>query len=170
MSSEGGLRPHLCQSQVTLLVRPVPRDAQLSSADRRKLKHFARMLSRRLANAAGFTCLLTSDQELRKLNHSFLGHDYPTDVLSFPSGGGIGDLGEMAISIGRAQEQAFEFGNSRLDEIRILMLHGILHLTGFDHQNDRGEMARQERKWRGEFGLPETLISRNRAPRKASKR
>jgi probable rRNA maturation factor len=170
MPSEGGLRPHFSQSQVTLLFRAVPPDAQLSLADRRKLKDFAGRLSQRLANAAGFTCLLTNDQELRKLNHSFLGHDYTTDVLSFPSGRRSGDLGEMAISIGRAQEQAFEFGHSHLDEIRILMLHGVLHLTGLDHESDRGGMARQERKWRGKFGLPETLISRNRVRRKASKR
>jgi probable rRNA maturation factor len=169
MSPEGGLRPHFSPTQVTLLFRALPRDAQLSSVDRRKLKYFGSLLSQKLADAAGFTCLLTNDHELRKLNHSFLGHDYVTDVLSFPSGRRGADLGEMAISVGRAREQAFEFGHSHLDEIRILMLHGMLHLTGLDHERDRGKMARQERKWRGEFDLPEALLSRNRRTRKASK-
>jgi probable rRNA maturation factor len=58
--------------------------------------------------------------------------------------------------------QAREFGHSLVDEIRILMLHGILHLTGMDHHRDRGEMARAEYKWRNEFSLRATLISRTR--------
>jgi probable rRNA maturation factor len=69
-------------------------------------------------------------------------------------------LGEIAISVERAEAQARSFGHSRLDEIRILMLHGLLHLSGMDHENDRGEMARAEAHWRAQFGLPETLIAR----------
>ena len=104
--------------------------------------------------------MLTDDAELHRLNHAFLHHDYPTDVLSFPSHNGLGQLGEMAISIERAALQAREFGHPRIDEIRILMLHGLLHLGGMDHESDRGEMARAEAAWRSEFGLPETLIGR----------
>jgi probable rRNA maturation factor len=106
---------------------------------------------------------------LQRLNRSFLGNDYPTDVLSFPAYSGADDLGEMAISIDRATAQADKFGHSRLDEIRILMLHGLLHLTGHDHESDNGEMAQAERKWRRTLGLPATLIDRSRTRRGAAK-
>ncbi len=92
-----------------------------------------------------------------------MGHDYATDVLSFPSAGN-GDLGELAISAERAAVQAEHFGHSRLDEIRVLMLHGVLHLTGLDHERDRGKMARAEGRWRTEFQLPGTLIARTAKP------
>ncbi len=95
---------------------------------------------------------------MRRLNREFLDKDYATDVLSFPSeDAGLGDL---AISAERAEEQAQEFGHSRLDEMRLLMLHGVLHLMGHDHEEDSGEMARAERKWREHFQLPPTLIAR----------
>ncbi len=163
MSPEGGKRP-------TLLFRALPKQPRISPADRRELKSFADLLSEKLANAAGFTCLFTGDGELRRLNNSFLGHNYPTDVLSFPTANGNGDLGEMAISIARAKAQADQFGHSYLDEIRILMLHGFLHLTGLDHERDQGEMARAEQKWRDVFGLPSTLIARSRVSRGVAKR
>ena len=92
---------------------------------------------------AEFQCLITGDEELRRLNRQFLGKDYPTDVLSFPAGDDD-MLGEIAISAERAAEQAREFGHSVEDEIRILMLHGVLHLAGMDHERDRGAMARAE--------------------------
>ncbi len=66
----------------------------------------------------------------------------------------------MAISADRAEAQAVEFGHTRMDELRILMLHGLLHLAGMDHEHDSGEMARAERKWRAELNLPEPLIAR----------
>ena len=68
----------------------------------------------------------------------------------------------MAISMERAAAQALAFGHTCLDEIRILMLHGVLHLIGLDHENDCGEMAKAERQWRSEFELPKTLIARSR--------
>lgn len=163
MSSEGGKRP-------TLLFRALPKQPRLDAVDRRELKDFAASLAKNLADASRFTCLLTGDRELQRLNRSFLGNDYPTDVLSFPAYDSTGDLGEMAISIDRAKVQADEFGHSCVDEIRILMLHGLLHLAGHDHERDNGEMARAERKWRRTFGLPATLIARGRTRRGAVKR
>lgn len=163
MSSEGGKRP-------TLLFRALPKQPRISVVDRRELKNFADLLAKNVARASGFTCLLTGDRELQRLNRSFLGNDYPTDVLSFPARRDASDLGEMAISIDRAKAQADEFGHSCLDEIRVLMLHGLLHLTGHDHERDKGEMARAERKWRRSFGLPATLIARSRTDRGAVKR
>src|SRR5207253_1834332 len=109
---------------------------------------FARTLQTDVTGGREFVCLVTGDRELRRLNREFLGKDYATDVLSFPSGRRDGALGEMAISIDRAREQASAFGHTVEDEIRVLMLHGALHLMGMDHETDGGRMARAETRWR----------------------
>lgn len=136
-----------------------------SGLPRRELRVFADQLRDSVTGGRPFTCMITDDRELGRLNRMFLGKDYPTDVLSFPSAG-PGPLGELAISVDRAREQASEHGHDPVDEIRILMLHGVLHLLGMDHEHDRGAMARAEKRWRQEFGLPTGLIERSR-PRKA---
>src|SRR4051812_23681545 len=110
----------------------------------------------RISRGREVTCLITGDRELRQLNRQFHGNNYATDVLSFPNDNG----GEIAISIDRAAAQAAEYGHSTFDELRILMLHGVLHLRGFDHENDSGEMARAELRWRKKLGLPTGLIER----------
>lgn len=89
------------------------------------------------------------------MNREFRGRDYPTDVLSFP-----GDFGQIAISFDAARRQAAEFGHGVEEEIEILMLHGLLHLLGMDHETDSGRMSRAERKWRARLGLPAGLIER----------
>ena len=127
---------------------------------RRELREFADSLREAVTKRREFHCLITDDRELRRLNRQFRGADYATDVLSVPASDGASWLGEMAISAERAAEQAREFGHSRLDEIRILMLHGVLHLLGMDHEKDRGQMARVEEKWRRKLGLPTSLIAR----------
>jgi len=126
---------------------------------RRELKDFALTLSLQLADSRGFVCLLSDDRELLRLNREFLRKDYPADVLSFPVEEGR-SLGEMAISVDRAREQAARFGHSLEEEVRILMLHGLLHLIGMDHERDRGKMRRSERAWRKRLGLPAGLIER----------
>jgi probable rRNA maturation factor len=131
-----------------------------ASLRRPPVSEFARKLRKAVARGREFHCLITTDSELRRLNRQFLGRDYATDVLSFPSANGAGFLGELAISAGRAAKQAREFGHSQLDEIRILMLHGVLHLKGMDHETDRGEMARAETRWRKKLKLPDGLIAR----------
>ena len=143
-----------------LLFRAIPQNLKFSTGEKRSLKQFARELYQRVTHERVFTCLLTNDRELHKLNLGFLGHDYATDVLSFPTWESD-ELGELAISVERAEVQAQHFGHTRLDEIRVLMLHGVLHLTGLDHERDSGKMARAERKWRTEFELPDTLIGRS---------
>jgi probable rRNA maturation factor len=110
-----------------------------------------------------FTCLITGDAELRRLNRDFLKNDYATDVLSFPSRKTLGFIGDIAISFEHAKRQAAEYGHSVGAEIEILMLHGVLHLVGMDHEKDRGRMARAENKWRAAFGLPRGLIGRTRS-------
>ena len=127
--------------------------------DRRGVRQFAARLFTELTLGKPFTCLITDDAELRRLNHGFLGRDYPTDVISFPSGR-TADLGEIAISTGRAAHQAWQFGHSVDDEIRVLMLHGVLHLLGLDHEADKGTMARTEKRWRKRLGLQPGLIER----------
>ncbi len=120
-------------------------------------------ISKTVAAGRRFSCLLTDDRELLRLNREFLGQDYATDVLSFPEPGPDDFLGEMAISVERAKEQARSRGHRLDEEIGILMLHGLLHLLGMDHETDRGRMARAETRWRKKLGLPAGLIERVRA-------
>jgi probable rRNA maturation factor len=123
---------------------------------RADLRAFLEDVVGRVARGRGITCLITDDRELRRLNREFRGKNRATDVLSFPSGDG----GEIAISLDRAAAQAAEHGHAIEDEIRILILHGVLHLAGMDHETDTGEMARTETSWRRRLGLPDGLIER----------
>src|SRR5665213_3775476 len=104
----------------TLLFGAIPVQLKPSAAEKRALAKFANELAVRVAGGRVFVCMIAGDRELRRLNAEFLGNEYPTDVLSFPARRLAGDLGEMAISIERAEAQALEFGHNRLDEIRIL--------------------------------------------------
>jgi probable rRNA maturation factor len=146
----------------TVLFKALPTKFRLTSPEKRLLSNFSKTLSQDVVGGQPFTSLITNDRELQKLNKQFLGHDYATDVLSFPSAT-ADHLGELAISVERADAQANSFGHSRLDEIRVLMLHGLLHLAGMDHETDRGAMSRAEKKWRSHFDLPATLILRSKA-------
>ncbi len=127
---------------------------------RTALRAFADTLCRDLCGGRPFTCLFTGDKELRRLNKQFLGSNYATDVLSFPTGEPIGPLGDIAISLDRAKAQASEHGHRIEQEVRILMLHGVLHLAGFDHETDDGKMRKIESLWRQKYGLPIGLIER----------
>jgi probable rRNA maturation factor len=150
----------------TVTFRRVPPDFP-----RRPIERFARRLQLEVAQGRPFDCLITGDAGLRRLNLKFLGNDYPTDVLSFPgpwppapgprSAPGP-SLGDIAISFPRARDQAGAFGHNTGQEIRILMLHGLLHLLGMDHTADGGRMARAEKRWRSRLGLPTGLIERVR--------
>jgi probable rRNA maturation factor len=133
-----------------------------SGVRRTPLREFLAELERRVTRGKSFDCLVSDDRELRALNRQFRGKNHATDVLSFPSASPNGSLGEIAISLDRARAQASEHGHSLDDELRILMLHGALHLAGLDHESDNGEMARAERRWRKHFGLPAGLIDRTR--------
>ena len=120
---------------------------------RTPLRDFLTELVNRLNGDRAVTCLITTDAELRRLNRQFRAKNYATDVLSFPPN-------EMAVSLDRAAAQAKELGHSLDAELRILMLHGLLHLRGMDHENDSGEMRRAETRWRKRLGLPAGLIER----------
>ena len=137
-----------------------------------RLEEFARALRRRVTGGREFQCLITGDAEMQRLSREFRRKDYPTDVLSFPSGPQahkrkeqagtpiLLSLGDIAISVDRARAQAREFGHPVDDEICILMLHGVLHLMGMDHERDAGSMARAETEWRRKLRLPSALIER----------
>jgi len=106
--------------------------------------------------------LIVSDSEIEELNRQFRGKPYPTDVLSFPltyvAGG---PLGSVVISIDRAEWEAKKRGHSVADEIKLLLIHGILHLLGYDHEVDKGEMELKEREIIEKLKLPTSLIDRN---------
>ena len=127
---------------------------------RGELRQFLEELTRVVMRGRSIACLITGDAELQRLNRRFRGKDSATDVLSFSSGGGNGFAGDVAISADRARAQAAEHGHSIDDELRILMLHGALHLAGMDHETDSGRMARAEARWRRRLGLPGGLIER----------
>lgn len=110
---------------------------------------------------------LVGDRAVRRLNRLYRGKDAVTDVLSFPSGDLAPDaatvhLGDIVIARGVAARQAREVGHPLTAEIRVLVLHGLLHLLGFDHETDNGEMARVEARWRRRGGLGSGLIERGR--------
>ena len=118
------------------------------------------------AQAAGDVAVaLVSDQHIRKLNRAYRGKDAVTDVLSFAADD-LRVLGDIVIATGVAKRQAREAGHSYAIELRVLALHGLLHLLGYDHDNpkDRGRMARAEARLRRKGGLREGLISRSASP------
>jgi probable rRNA maturation factor len=110
------------------------------------------------------TIALLTDAAMRKLNARFRRADYATDVLSFPSDE-RGVLGDIAIARGVAAKQARALGHSGRIELRVLALHGLLHLLGYDHETDSGEMAKAEERLRRKAGLPTGLIGRAHGPR-----
>jgi len=117
--------------------------------------------------------LVTTKSEVTALNRRFRGKDKDTDVLSFPAMSGLPvELsGDIAISADIAARNAKRIGHAAKDEVKILVLHGVLHLAGYDHEQDRGTMARKELRLRKELGLPAGLIERTAAePRIPKKR
>jgi len=98
------------------------------------------------------TIAFVSDSKIRTLNKTFRGIDKPTDVLSFPAEE-KNELGDIAISVETARRQAKENGLTLTGEIAQLILHGLLHLSGYDHETDNGQMNREELRLRKKLGL-----------------
>ena len=119
--------------------------------------------------------LLTTDAAQRTLNRRFRGKNKPTDVLSFPADSdhqaGEKIAGDLSVSVPTARRQAARQGHSLSTEIKVLILHGLLHLAGYDHETDTGQMARRERSLRARLRLPVGLIDRvsSEDPRSRSK-
>jgi len=106
--------------------------------------------------------LLADDRMLRRLNREWRGKDKATDVLSFPAANELAGVhaGDLAVSLETAQRQAEEQGHSLRDEVRVLLLHGLLHLAGMDHETDDGEMEERESELRVRLRLRRGLIAR----------
>lgn len=127
--------------------------------------------ARRLARLKGtVNVLVTSSAEMKSLNRRFRGKDAPTDVLSFPPDPDTQKelAGEIAISAEIASQNARMLGHSTAEEIKILVLHGVLHLRGYDHELDTGQMARREQALRTKLRLPLGLIERSATSRPPS--
>ena len=141
------------------------KEIRLPSA--RTLSRFLSMAQQAVRLKGQVTVLLTTDAAIAKLNRQFRGKNKATDVLSFPAQGvgAEGIAGDVAISVTTAMGQAAEQGHSLSTEIKVLILHGLLHLAGYDHEADDGKMARRERLLRGRLGLPQGLIERTAAPK-----
>ena len=129
----------------------------------RAVQAFLCELSCRVAKSSFSVCLL-SDRGIRGYNKRFGHQDRATDVLSFPADGegrqAGSYLGDILISVETARKNAVRYGLEIEEEVKILALHGLLHLVGYDHERDGGQMARQERRWCTRLGLRRSLINR----------
>jgi probable rRNA maturation factor len=138
-------------------------DKKSAALNERALLRFTQAARKAIGLKAQVSLLLTSDRQMRQLNRCFRGRDKPTDVISFPAVGAVSHkfAGDLAISVDIAARNARQLGHTLNDEIRVLILHGLLHLAGYDHENDNGTMARKEARLRSKLGLPANLIARN---------
>ena len=148
---------------------PRPPGAAQLSADRlpsaRTLSAFLHRAQAAVRLRGQVSVLLTTDRRIRQLNRQFRGKNKATDVLSFPAEPGPENLaGDLAISVETARKQAGGQHHTLSTEIEVLMLHGLLHLAGYDHETDQGEMARRERRLRARLKLPLGLIERATDP------
>jgi len=105
--------------------------------------------------------IITSDQEIQEINKANRGIDKTTDVLSFPyEEMPMTPIGSIVISANHVEEKATEFKHKESDELALLFIHGLLHILGYDHEVDSGEMRKEEERLINEFDLPQSLIIR----------
>lgn len=137
-------------------------EENLEGASETSLARFLAAARRLLGMRGRVNVVVTTNRTMRELNRRFRAKDKPTDVLSFPAADvpGCGIAGDIAISAQIASENARSLGHKAATELKILVLHGLLHLAGFNHETDNGKMARKERKLRRELKLPDGLIER----------
>ena len=139
-----------------VIFEPCISGASSRSLNAAQLQRFARR-AQTLARVKGeVDILISSNKRLRDLNRRFRRKDKATDVLSFPRPSG----GDIAISAQIALENAQRYGHTLASELKILVLHGMLHLAGYDHERDNGRMARAESRLRSQLKLPASLIDR----------
>lgn len=124
------------------------------------LRRFAAAVAAELGLGGEVALVLGTDRLVRDLNRRFRGVDRATDVLSFPTAGDPGRGGDVVISLAAAARQAQQYGHALGAEVRVLALHGLLHLAGYDHERDGGRMRRREERMRRHWGLPSGLIAR----------
>ena len=134
--------------------------------DEDSVRAFISLAWKDLASEWGFGVVISNDRTVREANRRYRDMARATDVLSFPAGDGMpytrpgGYIGDLLISAERAARQAKQYEHSVADEIKILVLHGLLHLLGFDHELDGGEMREFETVLRRKYGLAAGLIER----------
>lgn len=105
--------------------------------------------------------IITDNDEIAQINREFRSIDKPTDVLSFPyEDSFMTPLGSIVVSIDFVKESSAKFGHTIEDELALMYIHGLLHILGFDHEIDSGEMRKKEEEIIGEFHLPTSLITR----------
>jgi probable rRNA maturation factor len=149
-----------------LIVLEPPSSGTFPALNRTALSRFLTRAQKAAALDGEVTVLLADDARLKELNRAWRRKNKPTDVLSFPAAAvpgtkpGDGIAGDLAISMETAARQAAEHGHSLDEELRILMLHGVLHLAGMDHEVDGGEMRAHESDLRTKLKLPAGLIER----------
>lgn len=142
---------------------------ELPSLPKAALSRFLKKAQKAAGLEGDVTVLLADDARLKQLNRGFRGKNKATDVLSFPAfENAEGVAGDLAISLETAQRQADEHGHALEDEVRILMLHGVLHLAGYDHETDGGEMRAMEAELQAKLKLPNSLIERALKPTQPS--
>ena len=152
-----------------MIVYEAATELKLPRARRPRRRELARFL-RDAIEAAGLEgdvgVLLAGDEEVRALNRQYRGKDKATDVLSFPAADPRnGIAGDLAISLETALRQAEERHETLEMEIKVLLLHGLLHLAGYDHETDDGAMHRKEVRLRRKLGLAPALIERTHTGR-----
>ena len=138
---------------------------------RRRLSQFLSLALQAAGTRGEVSVLLTGDRRMRSLNRKFRHRDRATDVLSFPAApefAAAGFAGDLAISLETAARQAAGQRHTIEEEIEILILHGLLHLAGYDHESDSGQMARRERALRKRLSLSVGLIERGERGRPAA--
>lgn len=138
-------------------------EKKLEGLKQNSLQRFMARAQRAVGLGGQVSVLLTSNRQMRQLNRSFRGKDQPTDIISFPAPDAVLPkvAGDLAISIDIAAANAKSLGHSVEQEVRVLILHGLLHLAGYDHEKDEGQMARKEKRLREELRLPSNLIARS---------
>lgn len=154
MDGEGGGSP-LCVPFVVIIF-----EKALRGVDRTGMARFVRQ-AKKLAGVSGEVHILVAgNRRIQALNRRFRKKNKPTDVLSFPRDGG----GDIAVSADIARQNATRYRHSAANELKVLVLHGMLHLAGHDHETDNGRMAKLESKLRAKLGLPGSLIGRAQTP------
>lgn len=138
-----------------MTVEPAERLSVVLLNRQRRRRVSAARLRRVLRGAASalrvkgeMSLVLAGDRLLRRLNRTYRGKDRPTDVLSFPAGGGEAGLGDVVVSVETAERNARGLGRTLGQELDVLALHGFLHVLGYDHETDDGTMERLERRLR----------------------
>jgi probable rRNA maturation factor len=155
-----------------IMIEPAPsKTSRVGALRKRELAQFVACAASAIGLAGEVSVLLAGDERIRELNNRFRGKNKSTDVLSFPAApnfaghsSGSGHAGDLAISLETAARQAGERGHTLEIEVKVLLLHGLLHLAGYDHEADSGEMARKETRLRKKLALPLGLIERERPP------